>query len=474
MLLRLVLVIKDKTFVNFLNKYFDDSNVWIDSIGHFKNPLQKVLQTNGDVFLIDTKLFPKHIDSTLALLNDLPENPTIVVLSENNSPKKHAEFITWGADIVLYAGLPMENLGEAIMSTIESRLQLVQRSMPGERAFMPARLSSFIADSPKMKIFMNVLQKVISCNTPVLLLGETGVGKEHLSKIIHYEGPRAGGPFIAVNCAALPETLLESELFGHEKGAFTGAVRTRRGAFELAHGGTIFLDEIAELPAHMQAKLLRVLQEHEICPLGSEKTMWVDIRVIAATNRNIEQSIKEGSFRQDLYYRLSVFSLVIPPLRERVEDIPVIANRYLIDFSKKLNKKIKGITEPALKALMRYEWPGNIRELINVIERAAILCQGDMVKLEDLPEGIGLYEPQNLSSDAFANSILSEWRHKSLAEIKQQTFEIVEKSYLELVLKETSGKLGDAAKMAGIHPRGLYNKMKKYNLRKEDFKLYRK
>jgi transcriptional regulator with PAS, ATPase and Fis domain len=303
-------------------------------------------------------------------------------------------------------------------------------------------------------------------------LGETGVGKEHLAKIIHYEGsPRAQGPFVAVNCGALPENLLESELFGHEKGAFTGAIRSRRGAFEMAHGGTIFLDEIGELPPHMQVKLLRVLQEYEVSPVGSEKSMWVDVRVIAATNRDIEQSIEEGTFRQDLYYRLSVFTLSVPPLRERQEDISHLAKRYLADLAGKLNKEVNGITEDALQALMQYTWPGNVRELINVIERAVILCQGDTITSRDLPENICAPTPDRGLPESLARIITSEWQNKTLPQIRENLLEMVERSYFQLVLTETRGRVGAAAERAGIHPRGFFNKMRKYGLRKEDFKL---
>ncbi len=471
MLLRLVLVIKDKRLETFFSEYFAQSDVRVESLGHLKNPFQKAVRTSADLFVVDTKLMPRPIESAIALLNDLPENPTTIVLHDNDSSEQHADLVTLGADVVLYSGLPKRNLAEVIQATMESRLQLAQKTWSERRPNHHAKISSFISESPQMRIFMDMVQKVIPCNAPVLLLGETGVGKEHLAKIIHSEGPRSTGPFIAVNCAALPETLLESELFGHEKGAFTGAVRPRRGAFELAHGGTIFLDEIGELPPHMQVKLLRVLQEYEVRPVGSEKSMWVDIRVIAATNRNIEQSIKEGTFRQDLYYRLSVFTLSIPPLRERREDIPLIARNYLADFCKKLNKKVDRISEGALKALMQYEWPGNVRELINVIERAVILCQGDTITSEDLPEGICQHVGKQSVIDSLTEIISSEWKHKTLPEIRRQALEIVERSYLQMVLTETRGRVGVAAQKAGIHPRSLFDKMKKYGLRKEDFKL---
>jgi len=470
MLFRLVLVIKDEGLESFFRQHFDQSSLHVQSLGRLRNPFQKAVRTNGDIFVIDARLMPSPIESAIALLNDLPENPTTILLTDNDSPKRQADLLASGADVALYSGLPKNTLVEAVDATIEARSQLTMKPWLNGRPPRQTKLNSFISESPAMRMFMETLKKVIPCNTPVLLLGETGVGKEHLAKIIHYEGARGQGPFIAVNCGALPENLLESELFGHEKGAFTGAIRSRRGAFELAHGGTIFLDEIGELPLHMQVKLLRVLQEYEINPIGSEKSMWVDVRVIAATNRDIERSIREGMFRQDLYYRLSVFTLSVPSLRDRQEDIPLLARRYLAELAEKLNKEVHEIAEDALQALMQYKWPGNVRELINVMERAVILCQGDTITYRDLPDSISEPSLDQGLPDSLTKLISSEWRHKTLPEMREQIIGMVERAYFKLVLSETSGRVGAAAEIAGIHPRGLFNKMKKYGLHKEDFR----
>lgn len=470
MLLRLVLVIKDEILESFFREHFARSNLHLESLGRLSNPFEKAVRTSGDIFVIDAALLPKPIESGIALLNDLPENPTTILLTDNDSPKSQADLLASGADVALYSGLPKKTLLEAIDATVDARAQLARNSWLNGRAPRQTRIDSFISESPDMRIFMETLRKVIPCSTPVLLLGETGVGKEHLARIIHYEGARGQGPFIAVNCGALPENLFESELFGHEKGAFTGAIRSRRGAFEMAHGGTIFLDEIGELPLHMQVKLLRVLQEYEISPVGSESAMWVDVRVIAATNRDIEQAVREGTFRQDLYYRLSVLTLSVPPLRDRQEDIPLLARKYLADLAGKLNKEIRNIEADALQALGRYRWPGNVRELINVIERAVILCQGDTISARDLPENIGEATPDGEMPDSLARIIASKWRNRTLPEIREQLVEMVERNYFELVLRETGGRVGVAAEKAGIHPRGFFNKMKKYDLHKEDFK----
>jgi Nif-specific regulatory protein len=232
---------------------------------------------------------------------------------------------------------------------------------------------------------LGLARRVASGNTTVLLQGENGTGKELLARFIHYQSPRAEKPFIAVNSAAIPVELLESELFGHEKGAFTGAAGRRKGRFELAHGGTIFLDEVGDLPPAVQAKILRVLQEREFERLGGSETIKVDVRIIAATNRDLLQLVKGGLFREDLYYRLNVFQIFLPPLRQRAEDIPVLAQHFLEHFARETKKQVKGFSEDALNAMMHYSWPGNIRELQNAVERAVVMSTGHMVTMQHLP-----------------------------------------------------------------------------------------
>jgi transcriptional regulator with PAS, ATPase and Fis domain len=268
----------------------------------------------------------------------------------------------------------------------------------------------------------------------------------------------------------MPENLLESELFGHEQGAFTGAVRYRRGAFELAHGGTIFLDEIGEMPLHLQTKLLRVLQDYEVKPLGGENIIELDVRVIAATNRDLEAAAAQGAFRQDLYYRLSVLMLTIPPLRHRKEDIPTMVRRFTTLFRYKIGREISGFSDRALNALCSYDWPGNVRELMNVIERAMLLCRNHEIGMTELPNvfhgdaaDIGKFLPESmLGKDGLLN--------KTLPEVQQEVLIQVERMYLERALSKTGGRVNQAARIAGIHTRGLYNKMKRLGLRKEDFK----
>jgi two-component system response regulator AtoC len=268
----------------------------------------------------------------------------------------------------------------------------------------------------------------------------------------------------------VPDQLLESELFGHERGAFTGAIRARRGAFELAHQGTIFLDEIGEMPLHMQAKLLRVLQEHEVTPVGAEKPLWIDVRIIAATNKDLEKEVERGNFRQDLFYRLNVITLVIPPLRSRKEDIPSLAKMFVTSLRMKIGRGPAGISEEAIQSLCRYDWPGNIRELMNVLERGLLLCKGEEIMVDDLPTIFREKSDrvQELMAPLFDDQ--GAWETMTLPEVLKRMEKQVERIYLEMMLHKTNGRIAMAAKLAGIHPRSLYNKMKSHDLRKETFK----
>jgi DNA-binding NtrC family response regulator len=244
--------------------------------------------------------------------------------------------------------------------------------------------TAFCAKSPKMRALLNVLERVIESDSTVLIEGESGTGKELMARVIHYEGRRTDQKFVTVDCGATPENLLESELFGHIKGAFTSANYTKKGLFEVAHRGTIFLDEISNISAEMQTRLLRVLQEGEIKPVGDVRVKKVDCRVIAATNRNLKELVKEENFRQDLFYRLSVLNIVIPPLRERKDDIPLLANEFLKEFSRKMEKRIVAIDKDVMTMFLQYHWPGNVRELRNVVEAAVVMAKKDYLTRNDL------------------------------------------------------------------------------------------
>lgn len=307
------------------------------------------------------------------------------------------------------------------------------------------RIGDLISRSNKMQAIFEILPLIAKSPSTVLILGETGTGKEIIARNIHNISDRRENPFVAINCSALPETLLEAELFGFTKGAFTGAIKDRKGKFELAHGGTIFLDEIGDMPLSLQGKLLRVLQERSFERLGSNKTITVDVRVISATNKDLKKMVSRGEFREDLYYRLNVVKIELPPLRERKEDIPLLVDHFISHFNNILKKDIKEISPEALSLLMAYDWPGNIRELENVIERACILCLEDKIDVIHLPEEI------------ISKKIVP---HKDIKTTKK----LIEKEVILSALKQNNFDPLKTASSLGIHKTTLYRKLKKLNI----------
>ena len=308
---------------------------------------------------------------------------------------------------------------------------------------------NIVADSRQMLDIFELIKKVADYNTTILITGESGTGKELVARAIHYNGIRKDKPFVAVNCGAIPETLIESELFGHVKGAFTDAIKTKTGLFEEADKGTIFLDEIAEIPKDLQVKLLRVLQEGELRKVGDTKSIRIDVRVIAATARNISEEIRKGNFREDLFYRLNVVNINLPPLRERKGDIPILAGHFLKIYSDKFGKPIKGIDKEAMDAISSYQWPGNVRELENVMERAVILEDADVITLKSLP--FTKEKPPSLGPHAPGLSI-------------KKAEEAIEKELIKKAIDATGGNKTKAAELLEISHRALLYKIKEYGV----------
>ncbi|HKK64424.1 MAG TPA: sigma 54-interacting transcriptional regulator, partial [Clostridia bacterium] len=313
---------------------------------------------------------------------------------------------------------------------------------------------NIIGNSTAMKEVFNLMAQVSGSEASVLIRGESGTGKELIALAIHYNSPRSEGPFVKVNCSALPETVIESELFGHEKGAFTGAVQTRKGRFELADGGTIFLDEIGDLPLSIQVKLLRVLQEREFERVGGNRTQRVNVRIITATHRNLEQMIEKNEFREDLYYRLNVFPLHVPPLRDRKSDITLLADYFAEKYSTKNNKEIRRISTPAIELLSSYHWPGNVRELENCIERAVLLSTDGVIH--------GHLMPPTLQSAESTNTLL----HKTL----EEELERFEKEILLDALKSSKGNAARAARILGLTERKIGLRISKYGIDSRRFR----
>ena len=319
-----------------------------------------------------------------------------------------------------------------------------------------------VTRSSLMREALEKAKAVSPTRTTVLLTGETGCGKGVMAKLIHAGSNRADGPFIDVHCGAIPDTLLESEFFGHEKGAFTGAVRRKPGKFQIADGGTLFLDEIGTISAAAQIKMLQVLQEKSFTRVGGEELMRVDVRLIAATNCDLKKLCDQGSFREDLFYRLNVFPIEMPPLRHRTEDIPLLVNTFIERLNREGFKEIKGVDPKVMSALNRYTWPGNVRELENLVERAHILEKGSLLSMDSFPAELFALEP--------VESGPADQGLPTLDEARRNALEQFERRYLREVLVFHKGRIDQSAKTAGVTPRQLHNLMTKYNLRKEEFK----
>jgi two-component system response regulator AtoC len=338
-----------------------------------------------------------------------------------------------------------------LLRRMEEKVRLVT-----ENQFLRARmntemeLSGIVGSSAKIEDVLRLVAKLKDIRTPVLIMGESGTGKELVARAIHYRGAYSSRPFVAVDCGSLVPTLIESELFGYEKGAFTGAVKSKEGLFQSAHGGTIFLDEIGELPLEMQAKLLRVLQEKEVRPVGSNQRVKVDVRIIAATNRDLEAAYREGKFRKDLFFRLNVVAIHLPALRERRSDIPTLVHYFLSKFAP---KKDMQVAQAAMNAMLTYDWPGNVRELENCIERAVALGTRNVIDIHDLPPAL-----QNHSGNTLSETKLER------DELSATDLEELERATIQRVFEETNGDKALTGRMLGISRATLYRKLKRYNI----------
>ena len=413
--------------------------------------LKAVEEHTPDVIILDWKLPDDDGISLIPKLKDKAPLTPIIMLTAFATVERAVKALKSGAYHYLTKPVELEELSlivEHALSELSLRREVeeLRKKLSETQGIVSG---DFIAESRVMKRVLSLVAKVAPTDATVLLTGESGTGKEVLARLIHTLSGRKNAPFVSVNCAAIPEGLLEAELFGYEKGAFTGAVKSKPGLFEEAKGGTIFLDEIAELPLPLQAKLLRVLQDGTFRRVGGTKELKTDARIIAATNRDLKEMINEGSFREDLYWRLNVFNIHIPSLRERKEDIIPLAHHFLKSFARKYGKSVKEFSRDAVEFLLTYPFPGNVRELENMIERAVILSQGEIITVEDLklPE---------IEHESFKDALFT----LPLTE----AVELLEKIRIEKALKEAKGVKSKAAELLGISERVLRYKIQKYQL----------
>ncbi len=405
-----------------------------------------------DLVLTDFKMPAMSGVELLEALKKMNPAIEVIIMTAYGSVESATEAMKLGAVDYITKPIDLRQLQLMIRNTLERKLLVSENRQLRQQLSERFSFEGIVSQSTAMSQVLNIAGRVASSNAPVLITGETGTGKELVAKAVHFAGSRREKPFVAVNCAALSENLLESELFGHEKGAFTGADRQRKGRFETAEGGTLFLDEVGEIPLALQVKLLRVLQEKTCERVGSSHPLPTNVRIVAATNRDLEAMVREGKFREDLFYRLNVVAIRIPPLRERREDIPPLIDAFIERFASENSKKITGISREAMDLLMKHSYPGNVRELENIMQQSIVLCRGEMLVSEDLP--LRVHEP-------FSEKI-------SLMEMEgtfTEKVEAFEKSLILAALQSAGNVQTRASEQLGIGERHLRYKLKKYGLK---------
>lgn len=447
---RILVVDDDLTILDVLRIRLEIAGHIVTVTDNEQEALQLVKQECFDMALIDLQL--KHSDG-ITIMQELqlacPDMPVIIMTAYSSIETAVKAMQNGAFNYVLKPFNSQDLLLQLDRAVEKSRLSAEVKRL---REFSSQKFSihGIVAQSAAMQAVIEQVRRVAGIDSTVYIQGESGTGKELIAKALHMESPRCNEPFLAINCAAIPETLLESELFGYEKGAFTGAVRKSKGIFERANRGTIFLDEIGDMPLSLQAKLLRVIQERQFFPIGSESSMDVDVRIIVATNKDLEEEVKKATFREDLFYRIHVVPIVLPPLRERKDDIPPLVFHFLAEFGERMNKKGLHITPSAFRKLAAYDWPGNVRELGNVIEYAAAMCDSDVIS-DDLI----------LRSREVPDAVLL-----PLKEAREQ----FEREYLTNLLQITRGNVTEAARLADRYRADLYLLLKKYSIKPETFK----
>ncbi len=443
-----VLIVDDENVVrNSLTEWFATEGYTTKGVSNGKDALEVVEKQDWDVALVDLKMPGMDGVELQGHLRDKDPELTVIIMTGFGTVDTAVQALKQGAYDYLTKPVDLDELSHTVEKALEhrrARRENVQLRECLEEIFPTTHM---IGTSPAMKKVEELVEMVAATPATVLITGESGTGKEIVARAIHASSPRRHMPMVVIHCGALTETLLESELFGHEKGAFTGAQNRKKGKFELAEGGTVFLDEIADIGLRTQTDLLRVLQEREIVRVGGNETVKVDFRCIAATNKDLKGMVAAGTFRPDLFYRLNVVSIELPPLRQRKDDIPLLIEHFLQKFSQSMNRAVPELSPDALALLLNHDWPGNVRELENAIERALVIRRGARVEASDFPF--------QLATPPKANG---------------RTLEEVERGHIEHVVNETSWNLSQAARILHIDRTTLYNKLRRYGLKHRELK----
>ena len=447
-----ILIIDDEqTQREVLTGYLNKKGYHILNAESGEEGIKLVSQNPVDIVLSDFKMPDRTGLEVLEEVKRINPEISFVIITAYSTVENAVKAMRLGANDYISKPVDLDELDLMIEKIIENRNLKSEISYLKSQLQEKHKLTSIISNSPKMEEVLSIASRAAESNASILITGENGTGKEVLAKAVHYISQRKEGPFVAVNIPALSENLLESELFGHEKGSFTGADRMRKGRFEIAGGGTIFLDEIGDIPPSMQVKLLRVLQEREIERVGGTEKIPVNVRIISATNRNLEQKINEGTFREDLFYRLNIVTIHIPPLKERKEDIVPLIEFFIKKYSEQNSKSLMEISKEAVDQLLKYNFPGNVRELENIIERAVVLSRGEYITINDLPMNVKGFK-QEVTVETGQSDTMND------------KIEALEKSMIYDALAKMNGNQTQAGKLLGITERNLRYKMKKYGI----------
>jgi DNA-binding NtrC family response regulator len=441
-----ILIVDDELSVrDSLFNWFKEDGYRVDVAANAKEALNKLKEAQWDLMLIDIKMPGMDGLDLQKRIKEIDKNIIVIIMTAYASVETAVKSLKDGAFDYIVKPFDPDDLNHIVRNAIQQKKLIIENLELKEKISELLSFDEIIGSSPPVKRVLELVNLVSKSDVSVLIRGESGTGKELIAWAVHTNSSRRYFPIVTVNCGALTETLLESELFGHEKGAFTGAMYRRKGKIEMADGGTLFLDEIGDISLKTQIDLLRVLETKSFTRVGGNQTINVDFRLICATNRDLEKLVKEEKFREDLYYRINVFPIFIPPLRERGEDILLLARHFLKKFSSLLNKKIADFSEEAAQLLLNHDWPGNVRELENAVERAMVVGKGDRITPEDLPFQLS---------------------KKSLM-TKAESLEDMEKAHIITILDKTGWNISRSAEILGIDRLTLYNKIKKYSLKKE-------
>jgi two-component system, NtrC family, response regulator GlrR len=460
----ILVVDDDQNLIELIGLKLQSEGYEVTSASNGVDALQAARQNLFDLCVLDLRLHDQDGISLMRELHRINPDMRVIILTGYGSVESAVQAMQEGAYSYLTKPFNTQELLLQISRALENRrLNTEIQRLRGllEQAY---DFPNVIAKSVKMRTVLDTVSRIADTESTIYLQGESGTGKEVIAKAIHLASSRRDKPFVAVNCAALPEPLLESELFGHEKGAFTGADKSTRGLLSQANNGTFFLDEVGDMPLSIQAKLLRMLQDRQFYPVGSEKPVLVNVRIIVATNKDLEQEVAKGNFRLDLFYRLHVIPIHLPPLRERKEDIPLLADRFLKQIAQQMHKDLKGITPEAMQKLMLYDWPGNVRELENTLEYAIAMTRHDMLTEDTIliKGAAGNARPEVLNSFINGTKI-------SVKSYKTAKYEF-EKEYLLHLLKLCGGKASEAAKLAGKSRTDFYELLRKHEIKIDEFK----